>query len=81
VKKIGGVILGILVFAIVGQVLIFLGPAIGGWIVIALERTTPNSRLANNLEAFGYIFVLIVSIYLGIKTYKKVAGKTKTKNR
>lgn len=72
-RIIGGVILGFLVLAIVSQVLRFLGPPIAGWCVAALDLS-PNPQLARLLESFGNIMVLIVSVYLGIKTYKKVAG-------
>ena len=73
-RVIWGIILGFSVFVIVSQVLRLLGPFVGGLVTIAFDLT-PDPRTADNLESVGNIFVLIVSFYLGIKSYKKIAGK------
>ncbi|MDO8706474.1 MAG: hypothetical protein Q7J84_16160 [Sulfuricaulis sp.] len=58
----------------IGKVLIFLGPFIGGVIVTVFDLS-PNPRLARNMESAGNIFVLIFSIYIGVKVYKNIIRK------
>ena len=63
-----------LIFAILSQLLIFLGPIIAGLFISALEIPA-NPQLAKTMESIGNIFVFFISIYAGIRTYKKFNGK------
>lgn len=73
-RSIVGIIVALLGMGAIGQVLIFLGPFIGGVIVTVFDLS-PNPRLATNMESAGNIFVLIFSIYIGVKVYKKIISK------
>ncbi len=75
-KAIAGFIGAFFIFAILSQFLILIGPIIAGLIIGALDLQ-PNPQLAKTMESAGNIFVLVVSIYAGIKTYKIINGKNK----
>lgn len=75
-KAIAGFIGAFFIFAILSQFLILIGPIIAGLIIGALDLQ-PNPQLAKTMESAGNIFVLVASIYAGIKTYKIINGKIK----
>jgi len=75
-KTIAGIFSAFLAAALISQLLILVGPFVGGVIVMVLNLS-PNPQLAKTMESAGNIFVLIVSIYIGIKIYRKIIGKQK----
>jgi hypothetical protein len=71
ITKVYGFIVAFLACGMTGLLLRFIGPVIGGGVVI-LFNLSPSPSLAQNLESAGNIFGLIVSIYVGVKVYKKI---------
>ncbi len=78
-RTIVGIIVALLAMGVIVQVMRFLGPAIGGWIVMLLNLS-PTPDIAEDMEAAGNIFVFIVSLYAGVKVYKKIVNN-KTSER
>ena len=77
-KALAGFIGAVIVFAALSQILILIGPIIAGLLIGALDLQS-NPQLAKTMESAGNIFVLVVSIYAGIKTYK-IINPTITSN-
>lgn len=73
-KKIVSIFSAVIIAALFSQLLILIGPFIGGIIVIVF-KLSPNPQLANSMESFGNIFVLFSSIYVGVFVYRKIIGK------
>ena len=65
------IIAGFLVAGVIVIALRFIGPAIGGGIVLLL-KLSPNPDTAKDMEAVGNIVTLIVALYAGIKVCKKI---------
>ena len=79
-KKIFKVWLGIIaagtVFVIVSKILPLIGIVTAGWIIELLNLEL-NPRFAENLESFGNIFLLVLSVYAAVKSYKLINGSPK----
>ena len=67
------IILSFVSIALISQVLLFFGPILGGVIVTSFDLAN-DPQLAKTMESAGNILVLIASIYVGVKVYKKIIG-------
>ena len=66
--------IALLIFTLVSQLLIFIGPILFG-LIIGAFKIQSNPRIAADLEAAGNIFVFVVSTYAAVKTYKSINNK------
>lgn len=65
-------ITALIVFVLVGQSMLFIGPMLAGWMIMLFDIDPIGSQNVKTLESLGNIFNLIFSGYLGYRVYKKI---------
>jgi len=65
-------IIALFVFYLVGSFLGFIGPLLAGLVVMYFNLDPIGSQGIKTLEASGEIIRLVLSVYLGYRTYKKI---------
>ena len=81
-RTVFGFIVALISFAVISQILIAISPVAKGivGIVVGLVNAAPDPQSAKTLQAFGNIFVVIVSLYPSVKIYKKITYKKQSLN-
>ncbi|MEO1945697.1 MAG: hypothetical protein ABGY11_15455 [Candidatus Thioglobus sp.] len=72
-RKVFAIIAALIILALVSQSMLFIGPALSGWVIMYFDIEPIGSQNVKTLESLGNIFNLALSGYLGYKTYKKIA--------
>ena len=72
-RKILAFIVAFIVFALLGQFLILIGPALVGWTIYYFDVPPIGQQNVRTLESVGLIVNLFFSLYVGFKVYKKIA--------
>lgn len=70
-RSVLGFVVAFISFVIISRLLIVIGTVL----VILTVNPSPDSLLAVRLESIGLIINVVISAYLSIKIYKKIANK------